>query len=250
MGTSPAIATALAEVGPRLKRVRARRGVTLTELAAATGISKSTLSRLETGPAQAQPRAAPTDRPGPPGAPRRAGRRTRGRRPQNPAQAAKTQRPHRRPPDPDTQWHARLESDHPARARRARAPHPRGHEWLYVLSGQMRLILGRPRHHHGAGRGRRVRHQPSALVRPGRRSTRRDPQPARQARRAHPRPRRPTPTRPTTCDRRLSATSDGYARVAWSRQTNLRDRCDRFDREPDGEATPTARSARPRRGRD
>ena len=49
MGTSPAIATVLAEVGPRLKRVRVRRGVTLTELAAATGISKSTLSRLETG---------------------------------------------------------------------------------------------------------------------------------------------------------------------------------------------------------
>ena len=39
----------LAEVGPRLKRVRAQRDVTLTELAAATGISKSTLSRLESG---------------------------------------------------------------------------------------------------------------------------------------------------------------------------------------------------------
>ncbi len=49
METSSAIATVLAEVGPRLKRLRARRGVTLTELAAATGISKSTLSRLETG---------------------------------------------------------------------------------------------------------------------------------------------------------------------------------------------------------
>jgi len=45
----PAISSVLAEVGPRLKRVRARRDVTLTQLAAATGISKSTLSRLETG---------------------------------------------------------------------------------------------------------------------------------------------------------------------------------------------------------
>jgi len=45
----PAINSVLAEVGPRLKRVRARREVTLTQLAAATGISKSTLSRLETG---------------------------------------------------------------------------------------------------------------------------------------------------------------------------------------------------------
>lgn len=39
----------LAEVGPRLKRVRTQRNLTLTALAAATGISKSTLSRLESG---------------------------------------------------------------------------------------------------------------------------------------------------------------------------------------------------------
>src|SRR3954469_7475696 len=39
----------LAEVGPRLRRLRERRGLTLTSLAAETGISKSTLSRLETG---------------------------------------------------------------------------------------------------------------------------------------------------------------------------------------------------------
>ena len=49
MENTPAIATALAEVGPRLKRARAQRGITLAELAAATGISKSTLSRLEAG---------------------------------------------------------------------------------------------------------------------------------------------------------------------------------------------------------
>jgi DNA-binding XRE family transcriptional regulator len=46
---SPAIPDVLAEVGPRLKRLRLRRGVTLTALAAKTGISKSTLSRLESG---------------------------------------------------------------------------------------------------------------------------------------------------------------------------------------------------------
>ncbi|WP_037772879.1 helix-turn-helix domain-containing protein [Streptomyces sclerotialus] len=46
---SPAIAQALTEVGPRLKRLRTRRGVTLAELSAATGISRSTLSRLESG---------------------------------------------------------------------------------------------------------------------------------------------------------------------------------------------------------
>ncbi|MGH3428567.1 MAG: helix-turn-helix domain-containing protein, partial [Mycobacteriales bacterium] len=43
------IATALAQVGSRLKRARAQRGVTLSALAEATGISKSTLSRLESG---------------------------------------------------------------------------------------------------------------------------------------------------------------------------------------------------------
>src|ERR1700754_1565408 len=39
----------LAEVGPRLRRLRERRGMTLTAVAAKTGISKSTLSRLENG---------------------------------------------------------------------------------------------------------------------------------------------------------------------------------------------------------
>jgi transcriptional regulator with XRE-family HTH domain len=49
MASSPEITTVLAEVGARLKRMRTQRGVTLTALAAATGISKSTLSRLEAG---------------------------------------------------------------------------------------------------------------------------------------------------------------------------------------------------------
>ena len=44
-----AIARALAEVGPRLRRVREERGATLAQLAEATGISTSTLSRLENG---------------------------------------------------------------------------------------------------------------------------------------------------------------------------------------------------------
>ncbi|HEX2072572.1 MAG TPA: XRE family transcriptional regulator [Geodermatophilus sp.] len=49
MQQSAAIAAALAGVGPRLKRMRTQCDITLTELAAATGISKSTLSRLESG---------------------------------------------------------------------------------------------------------------------------------------------------------------------------------------------------------
>lgn len=43
------VSRALTEVGPRLKRVRTERGVTLAALAEATGISTSTLSRLESG---------------------------------------------------------------------------------------------------------------------------------------------------------------------------------------------------------
>jgi transcriptional regulator with XRE-family HTH domain len=43
------ITSALAEVGPRLKRLRTQRDITLVELSEATGISKSTLSRLESG---------------------------------------------------------------------------------------------------------------------------------------------------------------------------------------------------------
>lgn len=47
--TTGAIEAALDQVGSRLKRLRSQRDITLTSLAAATGISKSTLSRLETG---------------------------------------------------------------------------------------------------------------------------------------------------------------------------------------------------------
>ena len=39
----------LAAIGPRLKALRSERGLTLAEVARHTGISVSTLSRLETG---------------------------------------------------------------------------------------------------------------------------------------------------------------------------------------------------------
>jgi DNA-binding XRE family transcriptional regulator len=42
-------AAALATVGLRLRALRQRRGTTLTQLAGTTGISVSTLSRLESG---------------------------------------------------------------------------------------------------------------------------------------------------------------------------------------------------------
>ncbi|WP_285611918.1 helix-turn-helix domain-containing protein [Actinokineospora globicatena] len=43
------MAFALAGVGPRLKRLRSQRGLSLAALSELTGISKSTLSRLEVG---------------------------------------------------------------------------------------------------------------------------------------------------------------------------------------------------------
>src|SRR5918992_4906141 len=46
---APVIAAALDGVGPRLRAVRRQRGATLTAVAEATGISVSTLSRLESG---------------------------------------------------------------------------------------------------------------------------------------------------------------------------------------------------------
>ncbi|MQS38699.1 helix-turn-helix domain-containing protein [Streptomyces katsurahamanus] len=49
MEHSSDIARSLAGVGPRLRELRARRAMTLAALSDATGISKSTLSRLESG---------------------------------------------------------------------------------------------------------------------------------------------------------------------------------------------------------
>ena len=142
MGPSPAIATVLAEVGPRLKRVRVRRGVTLTELAAATGISKSTLSRLETGQRKpslelllpiAQAHQVPLDELV--GAPEVGDPRIR----------PKPRRRHGRIVVPLTQtpsgMHAWKVIIPPEPGEPELRTHE-GHEWLYVLSGQMRLILG------------------------------------------------------------------------------------------------------------
>jgi transcriptional regulator with XRE-family HTH domain len=134
-------ADVLAQVGPRLRRLREQRGVTLTALAAETGISKSTLSRLETGQRKPSlelllPLAAahhlPLDelvgaaRPGDPRV--RSRPRTRNGRLVYPLTTASSGMAVWKvviPPTPD-------------RTLRSHA----GHEWLYVLAGDMRLILG------------------------------------------------------------------------------------------------------------
>ena len=140
--SAAAIAAVLDQVGARLKRIRTQRGMTLTGVAEATGISKSTMSRLETG--QRRPTlelllalshayrvalddlvAAP-----PEGDPRlrlKPGR-VKGRTviPLT-AQAGGMQA-----------WKIVIPTSNAT-------PEPRaheGHEWIYVLSGRMRLVLG------------------------------------------------------------------------------------------------------------
>ena len=136
-----AIAAALDLVGPRLRRVRTQRGLTLTVAAAHAGISKSTLSRLENGQRRpslelllplAQVYRVPID--DLVGAPevgdpriRLKPRRVNGR----------TVLPLTRPGGVQA-WKIVIPVSQAT-------PKPRTHdgfEWLYVLAGRMRLILG------------------------------------------------------------------------------------------------------------
>jgi transcriptional regulator with XRE-family HTH domain len=138
---SAAIPSVLADVGPRLKRLRTRRGVTLTALAATTGISKSTLSRLESGQRKpslelllplAELYQVPLDELV--GAPEVGDPRIR----------LKPRVRNGRMVFPLTQQASGLQVWKviipPERERELRTHE--GHEWLYVLSGQMRLVLG------------------------------------------------------------------------------------------------------------
>jgi transcriptional regulator with XRE-family HTH domain len=140
--TATVIAAALDDVGPRLKAIRLQRGVTLTALAATTGISKSTLSRLENG--QRRPslelllplahtyRVPLDDLVGAPevGDPRirlKPGR-VKGR----------AVIPLTRQPDGMQVWKIVIPAT-------KIDPEPRGHdghEWIYVLSGHLRLVVG------------------------------------------------------------------------------------------------------------
>jgi transcriptional regulator with XRE-family HTH domain len=140
--TSPAITTVLAEVGARLKGVRTKRGVTLTELAAATGISKSTLSRLEAGQRKpslelllpiAQAHQVPLDELV--GAPEVGDPRIR-LAPQ--VRHGRVVVPLTRQPNGMHAWKVVIP---PERGEPELRTHD-GYEWLYVLSGELRLILG------------------------------------------------------------------------------------------------------------
>ncbi|OEV32008.1 XRE family transcriptional regulator, partial [Streptomyces nanshensis] len=47
MDQQPSVGAVLEQIAPRLRRARQKKGVSLADLARATGISTSTLSRLE-----------------------------------------------------------------------------------------------------------------------------------------------------------------------------------------------------------
>jgi transcriptional regulator with XRE-family HTH domain len=136
------IAAVLDQVGTRLKRLRTQRRMTLTGVATATGISKSTMSRLETG--QRRPTlelllalshayrvplddlvAAPAE--GDPRLRLKPGR-VKGR----------TVIPLTQQPDGMQAWKIVIPSSKIAPELRAHD----GYEWIYVLSGRMRFLLG------------------------------------------------------------------------------------------------------------
>jgi len=121
---------ALDQVGARLRAARHARGWTLEELATPAGVSVSTLSRLESGKRQASLELLlPLTR--------RLGIRiddplpTETRDPDSPMQALKIVYP-------------------PMDAAPAACIHE-GYEWLYVLSGRVRLALDGSEHALGAG---------------------------------------------------------------------------------------------------
>ncbi len=140
--SAAAIAAALDQVGARLKRLRTQRRMTLAGVATSTGISTSTLSRLETG--QRRPTlelllalshayrvalddlvAAPAE--GDPRLRLKPGR-VKGR----------TVIPLTGQPGGRQAWKIVIPAGHVV-------PQPRsheGHEWIYVLSGHMRVVLG------------------------------------------------------------------------------------------------------------
>ncbi|MBB6347469.1 helix-turn-helix domain-containing protein [Nonomuraea muscovyensis] len=135
------ISATLAQVGARLRRVRTQRGVTLAALAEATGISKSTLSRLESGQRRpslelllpiAQAHQVPLDELV--GAPEVGDPRIRCK---PLVRNGRTVLPLTTQPGPLQAWKSII----PAEQNRPQPITHEGYEWMYVLSGRVRLIV-------------------------------------------------------------------------------------------------------------
>ncbi|MFD7135872.1 helix-turn-helix domain-containing protein [Streptomyces sp. NPDC059894] len=132
----------LAEVGPRLRRIRKERGATLGGLSEATGISVSTLSRLESGlrkpslelllPIARAHEVALDELVGAPSV-------------RDPRVKSQPIVRHGRTYWPLTRQPGGLQAFKVLVPPRTDEPEPRtheGYEWLYVLSGRLRLVLG------------------------------------------------------------------------------------------------------------
>lgn len=139
---SNVVAAALDRVAPRLRQLREQRGFSLAELSALTDVSKSTLSRLETGQRRpslelllplSQVYRVPLDELV--GAPPTGDPRIR----------LRPKLVNGRVVVPLTRQSAGQHAWKIVIPAKAVSPEPRaheGHEWLYVLSGRLRLVLG------------------------------------------------------------------------------------------------------------
>jgi transcriptional regulator with XRE-family HTH domain len=135
-------ASVLDGVGPRLRALRQQQGATLSELSAGTGISVSTLSRLESGQRRptlelllplARVHQVPLDELV--GSPSAADPRVHPR----PVQRnGMTMWPLTRRPGGMQAYRALI----PLRGERGEQKVHEGYEWMYVLSGRLRLLLG------------------------------------------------------------------------------------------------------------
>ncbi|MFB7373399.1 helix-turn-helix domain-containing protein [Streptomyces sp. NPDC056222] len=132
----------LNEIGPRLRRVRRERGATLGDLSASTGISVSTLSRLESGQRKpslelllpiARAHQVPLDELV--GAPPVGDPRVRAK---PIVRHGRTMYPLTRQPGGLQAYKIVQEKSEALVEQRVHE----GYEWLYVLSGKLRLVLG------------------------------------------------------------------------------------------------------------
>ena len=142
MSTSQRIDTELGQIAPRLRQARQKKDVTLDELSKSTGISKSTLSRLESGqrkpslelllPIVAALSVSLDDIVTSP-------------RIEDPRVQRKSTRADRRIFTPLSQQHGEPQAFKitiPASDREPALRTHGGYEWIYVLSGRLRLVLG------------------------------------------------------------------------------------------------------------
>ncbi|MCI2239431.1 XRE family transcriptional regulator [Kineococcus sp. TRM81007] len=165
--TAADTAAALDAVGPRLRRLRTARGLTLAQVSAATGTSASTLSRLESGgrratlelllPLVAHYEVSLDELVAPERPPRR--RTARSRR-------GMTSYPLTRAPGGLRAYKLVLA---PGCGEEVEPQHHEGYEWLYVMSGVLRLRLGAQDLRLPAGEAAEFdTHLPHAMSNPGR----------------------------------------------------------------------------------